>query len=251
LKTKKSLGQHFLIDETVNTRIISAIENFNNIGSIVEVGPGMGALTKYLVKLNHPNFYVIELDDRFVALLPQKFPDIKGKIIHQDFLNVPLESLHLPKPILLVGNFPYNISTQIVFKIIENRSLFCGMVGMFQKEVAKRICAPNKSKDFGLLSVLTQAFFDTNYLFDVPPTAFDPPPKVDSGVMMMTVKQDVQINYQALLKLTKAAFNQRRKTLRNSLKGLNINESLQEHYFNLRPEQITVADFILLSQNMN
>lgn len=250
MKTKKSLGQHFLIDETVNERIISTINSYTNIGSIVEVGPGMGALTKHLVKLNHPNFHVIELDDRFVEILPQKFPVLKGKIIHQDFLSVQLESLNLPQPILLVGNFPYNISTQIVFKIIENRPLFCGMIGMFQKEVAKRICAPNKSKDFGLLSVLTQAFFDTSYLFDVPPTAFDPPPKVDSGVMMMTLKQDVTIDYKALLILTKAAFNQRRKTLRNSLKGLNIDPTVQEQYFNLRPEQITVADFVTLSQNM-
>ena len=251
MKTKKSLGQHFLIDETVNTRIIESIQKCNNFESIVEIGPGMGALTKHIIALKHPHFHVVELDDRFVEILPQKFPVLKDKIIHEDILHVDIESLKLPSPILLVGNFPYNISTQIVFKILENRDSFSGMIGMFQKEVAKRICAPNKSKDFGLLSVLTQAYFDTEYLFDVPPTSFNPSPKVNSGVMMMTVKPNIEIDYKKLLGLTKAAFNQRRKTLRNSLKSLNIETSLHEKYFNLRPEQIMVEDFVLLSQNMN
>ena len=251
MKTKKSLGQHFLIDETVNHRIIDKIKEDTKYASVVEVGPGMGALTKHILSLDIKDYYLIELDDRFVQFLPKQFPSLKNNIIHDDFLKVDINTLPMEKPILLVGNFPYNISTQIVFKIIENRELFSGMIGMFQKEVAKRICAPNKSKDFGLLSVLTQVFFETTFLFDVLPIAFNPPPKVDSGVMMMHRKEAIDVDYKKLLKFTKAVFNQRRKTLKNSLKMLNATHDIDEKYLQLRPEQLRVEEFLELSQRIS
>lgn len=244
---KKSLGQHFLKDEQVLQDIAAAIGDLSRFKQVIEIGPGMGALTKHLLAKNPDNFYVVELDDRWAAYLPQTYPQLKGKVIHQDFLQVNLDFLE--KPCHIVGNFPYNISSQIVFRIIDEREKITEMTGMFQKEVALRIAAKHGNKDYGILSVLTQAYYDCTYLFDVGPQSFQPPPKVMSGVIKITRRKE-QPNCDEVLfkKVVKAAFNQRRKTMRNSLKELvNDKELMQNEVFNLRPEQISVQQFMDLT----
>jgi 16S rRNA (adenine1518-N6/adenine1519-N6)-dimethyltransferase len=244
LETKKALGQHFLKDTSYIHQIVNAVQTMPPHDLMLEVGPGMGALTTHLIPLNHPNYMVIELDDRFVELLPKKFPILKGRIIHKDFLRLDFNDFNEEIPICVVGNFPYNISTQIVFSIIENRDKINGSVGMFQKEVAMRIASKHGSKDYGILSVLAQVYFDVEYLFDVPAIAFDPPPKVVSGVISMRLKENITVDYKRLKTVVKAAFNQRRKTLRNSLKVLTFTNPAIEKFHNLRPEQCSVADFV-------
>lgn len=237
------MGQHFLKDEDVLYRIAEAIGDMAAFKTVVEIGPGMGALTKHLLKQNAPNFYVVELDDRWAAHLNQAYPQLRGKIIHQDFLQTDLAFLENPAHI--VGNFPYNISSQIVFRIIDHKDVVTKMTGMFQKEVALRIAAKPGTKDYGILSVLTQAYYNTQYLFDVPPESFDPPPKVMSGVIQLTRRQEkLNCDEVAFKKIVKAAFNQRRKTMRNSLREVvNNKELLANEVFNLRPERLSVKDF--------
>lgn len=248
LHLKKSLGQHFLHDESILQRIADAIGDMSPYKTVVEIGPGMGAMTKYLLQQKHPDFYVVELDDRWAEHLKNAYPALRGKIIHQDFLQVDLGFLQYPTHI--VGNFPYNISSQIVFRIIDEREKVKTMTGMFQKEVALRIAAKHGSKDYGVTSVLTQAYYDCQYMFDVPPESFNPPPKVMSGIIQLERKKEQGLPCDEVLfkRVVKAAFNQRRKTLRNSLKdhiyGKNISDN---EVFNLRPEQITVAQFMELT----
>ena len=218
LHLKKSLGQHFLKDEEVLQKIVDAIGDMSRFKTVVEIGPGMGALTKYLIQSKPDNFYVVELDDRWAAHLLQTFPILRGKLIHQDFLQTDLSFLQQPTHI--VGNFPYNISSQIVFRIIDHRNVVEAMTGMFQKEVALRIAAKPGSKDYGVMSVLAQAFYDCEYLFDVPPESFNPPPKVMSGVIRLTRRDTKMLSCDEnqFKRVVKTAFNQRRKTMRNSLK---------------------------------
>ena len=249
LYLKKSLGQHFLKDENVLQKIADAIGDLSQFKTVVEIGPGMGALTSYLIKDKPDNFYVVELDDRWAAHLLQTHPILRGKLIHQDFLQTDLSFLQNPAHI--VGNFPYNISSQIVFRIIDHRDAVSQMTGMFQKEVALRIAAKPGSKDYGVMSVLTQAFYNCQYLFDVPPESFNPPPKVMSGVIRLTRKEitTLNCNEEQFKKVVKTAFNQRRKTMRNSLKELvNDKAVLQGDTFNLRPEQLSVAEFETLTR---
>jgi 16S rRNA (adenine1518-N6/adenine1519-N6)-dimethyltransferase len=244
MRLKKSLGQHFLKDENVLRKIASAIGDLKRFKTVVEVGPGMGALTRYLVKDNPDNFYVIELDDRWAEYLGQTYPALKGKIIHEDFLQADLSFLQSPSHI--VGNFPYNISSQIVFKMIDHRDVVEEMTGMFQKEVAQRIIAKPGSKDYGVMSVLTQAYYDGKYLFDVAPGCFEPPPKVVSGVIQLKrmEKKKLDCDEQRFKQVVKTAFNQRRKTMRNSLKSMvNSKDVLAAEIFNLRPEQLSVKEF--------
>jgi len=244
LRLKKSLGQHFLRDENVLGKIASAIGDLKRFKEVVEVGPGMGALTKYLVKDKPDNFYVVELDDRWAEYLGQTFPILKGKVIHEDFLQTDLSFLQYPSHI--VGNFPYNISSQIVFKMIDHRDVVEEMTGMFQKEVAQRIIAKPGSKDYGVMSVLTQAYYDGKYLFDVSPDCFDPPPKVMSGVIQLKRRERKKLDCdeQRFKLVVKTAFNQRRKTMRNSLKSLvNSKDVMAEEIFKLRPEQLSVKQF--------
>jgi len=244
LYLKKSLGQHFLKDESVLQKIADAIGDLGRFKTVVEIGPGMGALTTYLIKDKPDNFYVIELDDRWAAHLLQTHPILRGKLIHQDFLQTDLSFLQNPSHI--VGNFPYNISSQIVFKIIDHRNVVSQMTGMFQKEVALRIAAKPGSKDYGVMSVLAQAFYDCTYLFDVPPESFNPPPKVMSGVIRLTRREikALSCDEDQFKRVVKTAFNQRRKTMRNSLKELvNDKAILESDTFNLRPEQLSVAAF--------
>jgi 16S rRNA (adenine1518-N6/adenine1519-N6)-dimethyltransferase len=246
---KKSLGQHFLKDESVTQKIVEAIRQ-NAFTQLLEVGPGGGALTKYLLEIPGIDLKCVELDDEKVVWLQQHYPALQGKIIHQSVLDIdaPFEGRFT-----LVGNFPYNISSQILFKVLDWKEQVESMVGMFQKEVAQRVAAKEGSKVYGVTSVLVQAFFKVDYLFEVDENAFNPPPKVKSAVIRLTpLAEPVAMKSQkAYFNLVKTAFNQRRKTLRNAVKGLFSAEALQDDIFNKRAEQLSVEDFARLSFEMN
>jgi 16S rRNA (adenine1518-N6/adenine1519-N6)-dimethyltransferase len=242
---KKSLGQHFLKDEVICRKIVAELQQCA-FSRLLEVGPGGGALTKYLVQIPGIDFKAVEVDDEKVVYLEKTYPVLKGKIIHQSFLDIdkPFE-----ESFSIVGNFPYNISTEILFKVLDWIGSVDCVVGMFQKEVALRIAAKEGSKVYGVTSVLIQAYFDVSYLFDVDEHSFTPPPKVKSGVIRLTpVKQPVNMkSREAFFKLVKTAFGQRRKTLRNACKSLFTPEVLQDDIFNKRAEQLSVQDFAQLS----
>lgn len=248
LQLKKSLGQHFLKDENILRKIADAVGDVSPFKTVVEVGPGMGALTKYLVQKNHPSFFVVELDNRWAENLAQTFPALKNKIIHADFLKTDLNFLQHPAHV--IGNFPYNISSQIVFRIIDEREKVEEVTGMFQKEVALRIAAKHGSKDYGVISVLTQAYYECQYLFDVSPNCFDPPPKVMSGVIQLKRKKEkLNCDEDKFRLVVKTAFNQRRKMMRNSLKSLVSDaEIFSNEIFQLRPEQLSLKQFEELTQ---
>ncbi len=245
---KKSLGQHFLKDEQVCRKIVDALQE-HPFERLVEVGPGGGALTKYLLPLQGIAFRAVELDDEKVIYLEQKFPAIKGKIIHKSILDI---EAPFSEDFTVVGNFPYNISTQIVFKMLEWRNSVPVMIGMFQKEVAERIVSKHGTKVYGILSVLVQAFYEVEYLFDVPPESFEPPPKVTSSVIRLKRKpQPLTIKSERhLFMLVKAAFNQRRKMLRNPLKSLFEPEILKDDIFSKRAEQLSIEQFAELTFKM-
>lgn len=245
---KKSLGQHFLKDENICRKIVSALQQ-QSFSQLLEVGPGGGALTKYLLELEEINFKAVELDDEKVSYLLKTYPKLEGKIIHQSFLDI-------EKPFsgnfTVVGNFPYNISTQILFKLLEWRDNVECMVGMFQKEVAQRVASNEGNKVYGVLSVLVQAFFEVEYLFDVNEKCFQPPPKVKSGVIRLLPKQSrlKMKSEKDFFLLVKTAFNQRRKTLRNAVKGLFDAAILEGELFNKRAEQLTIEQFAELTFKM-
>ncbi len=249
LTIKKSLGQHFLKDETIIQKIIDTLKE-KEFKSLLEVGPGAGALTKELIKIPNINLKAVELDDEKVPLLKKQYPILIDKIIHQDFLTIdkPFE-----EPFTIIGNFPYNISTQILFKILDWKEDVPVVIGMFQKEVAERAAAKPGGKIYGVLSALIQPFYDIEYLFDVPPASFTPPPKVMSGVIRLTRKKDVLIvkSDKAYKMLVKTAFQQRRKTLRNATKSLFMPEVLQDEIFELRAERLSIEDFAALTFKMN
>ena len=245
---KKSLGQHFLKDESILIKIVDALQQ-NPFTQLLEVGPGGGALTKHLINLPGIDFKAVELDDDKVAQLPKNLPHTKGKIIHKNFLHIdpPFEG-----QFTIIGNFPYNISTEILFKSIDWKDQVETIIGMFQKEVAQRVAAPAGSKVYGVISVLIQAFYDVEYLFDVLPQSFTPPPKVMSGVIRLTRAADtLSVKSERSFKvLVKTAFNQRRKMLRNAVKSLFDATTLQDEIFNKRAEQLTKEDFAALSFKM-
>src|SRR6476620_362961 len=251
VKAKKHLGQHFLNDESIAQRIADSL-TLNGYKKVLEIGPGMGVLTKYL--LDKPiETYVIEIDTESVEYLRTHYLKLSDKIISQDFLKYDISKDLGNEPFAIIGNFPYNISTQIVFKTLELRDQIPEFSGMFQKEVAERICSKKGSKVYGILSVLAQAFYDVEYLFTVDEHVFTPPPKVKSGVMRMIRKENYHLpcDEKLLYTVVKTAFNQRRKTLRNSLKSLNLSDSLRnDSIFDLRPEQISVEQFIELTQKI-
>ncbi len=254
VKAKKHLGQHFLKDLSICQRISDAIEPNGKYNRILEVGPGMGALTQFLLKRDDFETHVIEIDRESVEYLNENFPNLKNKIHSTDFLKIDLTELMGNEPFAVIGNFPYNISTQILFKVLEYKDQIPEVVGMFQKEVAERIAEKPGSKTYGITSVLLQAFYNIDYLFTVDEHVFNPPPKVKSGVIRL-VRNDVKkldCDEKFFKQIVKQAFNQRRKTLRNSLKSL-IPEGVDktEKIFSLRPERLSVADFIRLSQLLN
>jgi len=245
---KKSLGQHFLTDQKILDQIIDALKQ-RTFTQLLEVGPGGGALTKHLLELPDIDLKVVELDDEKVAMLPKKFPQLQGKIIHEDFLQIapPFEGRFT-----IIGNFPYNISTEILFKSIDWKDQVEGVIGMFQKEVAQRVAAPAGSKTYGVTSVLIQAFFEVTYLFDVLPKSFNPPPKVMSGVILLSpVKEPLMVRSDRAFKvLVKTAFNQRRKMLRNAVKSFFDEAFLEDPIFNKRAEQLTKEEFAKLTFEM-
>lgn len=248
VKAKKHLGQHFLKDENIAKKIADTL-TLNGYKKVLEIGPGMGVLTKYLLQKDVET-YVIEIDTESVEYLQANYLNLAPRILEKDFLKYNLTEVFNNQPYAITGNFPYNISTQIVFKTLENRHQIPEFTGMFQKEVAQRICSKEGSKVYGILSVLTQAFYNAEYLFTVPPTVFNPPPKVDSGVLRLTRKKEFTLpcNEALFFKVVKQAFQQRRKTLRNSLKTFNLSNNLKANtIFGQRPEQLPVQAFIELT----
>jgi 16S rRNA (adenine1518-N6/adenine1519-N6)-dimethyltransferase len=249
VKAKKYLGQHFLNDESVAQKIADTLQ-LKDYNKVLEIGPGMGVLTKYLLKKDVTT-YVIEIDTESVEYLQANYLNLAPRIIEKDFLKYDLTAIFKDEPFAIIGNFPYNISTQIVFKTLEMRHQIPEFSGMFQKEVAQRICSKEGSKVYGILSVLVQAFYEAAYLFTVPPNVFNPPPKVESGVLRLTRKQDYTLpcDEKLFFKIVKTAFQQRRKTLRNSLKTFNLSDNLKANsIFGKRPEQLSVQEFIELTQ---
>lgn len=251
VRAKKHLGQHFLKDESIAQKIADSLTG-KGYDNVLEIGPGMGVLTKYLLKKNLKTF-VIEIDSESVEYLQAHYLNLTDRIISKDFLKINLETYFGKEPLAIIGNFPYNISSQIVFKTIENRDQIPEFSGMFQKEVAKRIAEKEGSKVYGILSVLTQAFYDVEYLFTVPPSVFNPPPKVDSGVIRLVRKENynLPVDEKLFFRVVKTAFQQRRKTLRNSLKTMNLSDILREDaIFAKRPEQLSVQEFINLTSKI-
>lgn len=247
IRPKKHLGQHFLTDLNIAQNIAGALTGVD-YQDVLEVGPGMGVLTQYLLQTKH-TIHAIELDNESVDYLNTNFPKLEPNLIFGDFLKCNLAK-DFPSPLAIIGNFPYNISSQILFKTIENRKQIPEFVGMFQKEVAERICEPPGSKAYGILSVLTQSFYDTEYLFNVNRFVFDPPPKVASAVLRLRRKETIDLNCDERLyfRVVKTAFQQRRKTLRNSLKTFSLSTNLKEDtIFGQRPEQLGVSDFVRIT----
>ena len=248
VKAKKHLGQHFLRDENIAQKIADTL-SLNGYNDVLEIGPGMGVLTKFLLKKDITT-HVIEIDTESVEYLKNNYLNLSNRIYEKDFLKYDLTQIFKEQPFAIIGNFPYNISSQIVFKTLEMRHQIPEFSGMFQKEVAKRICSKEGSKVYGILSVLTQAFYDAEYLFTVPPSVFNPPPKVDSGVLLLKRKVDYSLpcDEKLFFKVVKTGFQQRRKTLRNSLKTFNLSDNLKANtIFGQRPEQLNVSQFIELT----
>lgn len=248
LTIKKSLGQHFLKDEAVLDRIMEEL-TASPFDRLLEVGPGAGALTRRLLSLHNVDLRCVELDHEKVVYLEKMFPALRGKLIEGDVLT-------MEKPFnerfTVVGNFPYNISSQILFRLLDWKDSVEAMVGMFQKEVAQRVAAKEGSRIYGVTSVLVQAFFKVEYLFEVPETAFDPPPKVQSAVIRLVPQENVPTmrSERHFRQLVKAGFGQRRKTLRNALKGMLDADVLTDALFNKRAEELSVADFASLTFRM-
>lgn len=245
---KKSLGQHFLKDENIIKKITAALQQ-HPFKNLLEVGPGGGALTKYLLDIPQINFKAVELDEEKVDFLIEKYPSLKDKIIHKSFLHI---DKPFDEPFTVIGNFPYNISTQILFKVLEWKEHVPVVIGMFQKEVAQRAAAKEGNKVYGVLSVLIQYHYDVEYLFDVGNECFVPQPKVKSGVIRLTsVKEKLPVKSErAFWVLVKTAFNQRRKTMRNAVKSLFTQEVLQDELFTRRAETLSIKEFADLTFRM-
>ena len=253
VKPKKFLGQHFLKDLKVAQDIADTIDSTPEI-PVLEVGPGMGVLTQFLIKKNRP-IKVVEVDYESIAYLREAYPALENDIIEDDFLKMDLRCLFDGKPFVLTGNYPYNISSQIFFKMLDNKEIIPCCTGMIQKEVAERIVARPGSKTYGILSVLIQAWYKAEYLFTVSEHVFNPPPKVKSAVIRMTRNDTKELGCDEKLfkRIVKATFNQRRKTLRNSIKPIFSGKDcdlLQDELFNKRPEQLSIEDFISLTNRV-
>ena len=247
VRAKKHLGQHFLKDLGIARDIAHSL-SLNNYSKVLEVGPGMGVLTQFLIPLNTETF-VIEIDKESVSYLKKHYPELDNHLIEGDFLKLPLQEI-FKEPIAIIGNFPYNISSQILFKAVDHKDLIPEIVGMFQKEVAERVVSPPGSKKYGIISVLLQCYYDVEYLFTVDETVFDPPPKVKSAVIRLrrNDRDKLDCDEKKFIQVVKTAFGQRRKTLRNALKSLNlVDENTASQYLSLRAEQLSVEDFMNLT----
>ncbi len=252
MKAKKSYGQHFLTNEHIAQRIADSLQPDQRYQNLLEVGPGAGMLTKYLLEKDL-SLIVVEADRDMVFYLQKHYPRLAGRIVGADFLKTILNEFFNGAPFGLVGNFPYNISSQIVFHMLKYRHAIPEMVGMFQKEMAERIVAPPGGKTYGVISVLAQAFYEGEYLFSVSKGNFNPPPKVQSAVIRLARKKDYQLDCDEKLfrRIVKQAFGQRRKMLRNSLKSIVPDHAmLQEPFFQQRPERLSVEDFVRLAQRV-
>ena len=247
VRAKKHLGQHFLKDLGIARDIAHSL-SLDNYSKVLEVGPGMGVLTQFLIPLDAETF-VIEIDKESVSYLKKHYPELDNHLIEGDFLKLPLQEI-FKEPIAIIGNFPYNISSQILFKAIDHKDLIPEIVGMFQKEVAERVVSPPGSKKYGIISVLLQCYYDVEYLFTVDETVFDPPPKVKSAVIRLrrNDRDKLDCDEKKFVQVVKTAFGQRRKTLRNALKSLNlVDENTASQYLSLRAEQLSVEDFMNLT----
>ena len=250
MKAKKSYGQHFLVNEAISEQIAKSLTQSSLYQYVLEVGPGKGMLTKYLLQHKDLELTVVDADRDMIAFMKENYPELGTRIIEADFLKLDVVQEFNENQFAIIGNFPYNISSQIVFKVIENRAFIPEMVGMFQREVAKRIVAGPGSKVYGVISVLAQAFYEGEYLFPVSRLEFSPPPKVESAVIRLTRKKNIELNcdhrlFRSIVKLT---FGQRRKMLRNTLKPfLKGDVLLEDDFFKQRPEQLSVEDFIKIT----
>ncbi len=253
VRAKKHLGQHFLNDKNAAQKIVEALDPSLGFTQVLEVGPGMGVLSDFLLEKTAYETWLIDVDDESIAYLADKYPQLEHRLIHGDFLTLDFEK-HFGDKMAIIGNFPYNISSQILFKILDERHRVVQMTGMFQKEVAERCVAKPGSKEYGILSVFLQAYYDVQYLFTVKAGAFNPPPKVLSGVMKMTRNARVTLDCDEKLfwRVVKASFNQRRKTLRNSLSAVIPKERMSENpLYDLRAERLSVQDFELLTKEIS
>lgn len=252
VKPKKFLGQHFLKDQNIAAKIVQGLTLHGEYRQILEIGPGTGVLTRFLVNLEQVDLYLIELDRESVDYLHQHYPGLQDRILHQDFLKADLSSLFSER-FAIIGNFPYNISSQIFFKILDERNRIPEVVCMLQKEVADRIRSVHGNKTYGILSVLLQAYYDIEYLFTVEPHVFHPPPKVRSAAIRLKRNKTEQLNCDEVLfkRVVKQGFQNRRKTLRNALKPLNLPEAIRQlNILDKRAEQLTVEDFIELTRKI-
>jgi 16S rRNA (adenine1518-N6/adenine1519-N6)-dimethyltransferase len=246
--SKKYLGQHFLTDKNIAKKIVDSLRA-ENTGTVVEIGPGRGILTGYLVKNTQYKTYIVEIDKKLVEQLFQSFPGLRHRIFHSDFLEFDISG-SFKSPVAIIGNLPYNISSQIFFKILENKDKVVEMVGMVQKEVAERIKANPGSKTYGILSVLLQAYYDVEYLFTVSEKVFEPQPRVKSAVIRLT-RNNTRALYcdeELFTRVVKITFNQRRKILRNSLRSILLNLKLDHELMARRPEELSVSQFVLLTR---
>jgi 16S rRNA (adenine1518-N6/adenine1519-N6)-dimethyltransferase len=251
-KAKKSYGQHFLIRVDIAEQVANALQNVGPEDVVLEVGPGTGLLTKHLLEIYGTRLHCVEADADMITVLRKQFPQLSDRLHHEDFLKFRFDQFLPGTTIHLIGNYPYNISSQIVFKMLEYKVRIVQMVGMFQKEVSDRIIAPAGSKTYGITSVLTQPYFDGFQIVVVPPTAFDPPPKVMSSVIRLVRRPDYVKTWEerTFITLIKVSFNQRRKMLRNTFKGILPDEWLSEKQFELRPEQLTWQDYVALTERL-
>ncbi len=248
VKPKKHLGQHFLKDQKIAAAIADALTGHGNYRHVLEVGPGTGVLTQYLLPKEY-GIHAIEMDSESIVYLNQNFIQLTDNLIEGDFLKLDLNSI-TDGPLCIIGNFPYNISSQIFFKVLDNRQKVPEVIGMLQKEVADRIAAAPGSKTYGILSVLVQAFYDVEYLFTVPPEVFNPPPKVNSAVIRCKRNQvqELDCDESKFKMVVKTAFNQRRKTLRNALRSLTFATAPDDHLLTLRAERLSVADYVHITK---
>lgn len=252
VKAKKHLGQHFLTDKNIAEKIVKALVMGDGKKAVLEVGPGMGVLTDFMIVDEDIDLKVVDIDVESVAYLEKKYPQLKDNIISADFLKLDLSSLFQGyEEISVIGNFPYNISSQILFHVIDHKNKVTEVVGMFQKEVAERVASKPGSKEYGILSVLMQAYYNIEYLFTVNPGVFNPPPKVKSGVIRASIRKDDPfegVDQKLFKNIVKAAFNQRRKTLRNALKSYMKPTINTEKMLDLRAERLSVEDFVYLTK---
>lgn len=249
VRAKKHLGQHFLIDQNVSRKIAEQFQAHRGCTRVLEIGPGTGALTKFLLEAKEHQVWVMDVDRDSIAYLKENYKELEGKILEADFLKTDLKAIFGDEPFAVVGNFPYNISSQILFRCLEFRNQIPEIMGMFQKEVAERVAEKPGTKTYGIISVLLQTFYDIHYCFTVDEHVFDPPPKVKSGVIRLTrnERDKLPCDEKKFIQVVKACFNQRRKMIRNSVKPFIQDYTFEHRFLTMRPEQLSVDDFIELT----